>query len=199
MRTMVSLIDFLRKPKGGILISLDAGRSRGRNSLVRELVKRPLETGHAIKFSLTHSHRFILNGLVNANQILGEEVFKLADWIAVGEYVYDKEGGRHQAFYSPVRNVAVFGETVRADERIQVEQSLKYSQAEAKKLWNTASLKEVDQWMLGQEYGKCTPTFLLHPIILFTPGSTIRHFTFPSQPQLREARKSDDTPRTFYI
>lgn len=40
--------------------------------------------------------RFVLNGLINANQILGEEVFKLEDWRVIGEYVYDEEGGRHQ-------------------------------------------------------------------------------------------------------
>lgn len=51
----------------------------------------------------------------------------------------------------------MLGEAVKAHERIQVEQSLKYSQPGATKLWNTASLKEVDQWILGEEYGKCTP------------------------------------------
>lgn len=67
-----------------------------------------------------------------------------------------------EAFYSPVKDVVVLGETVEAHERIQVEQSLKYSKPGATKLWNTASLKEVDQWMLGEEYGElhCTPSFL---------------------------------------
>lgn len=109
--------------------------------------------------ALTQSHRFILNGLANANSILGKEVFKLDEWRAIGEYVYDEEGGRHQAFYSPVKDVVIFGETIQAYSRIQVEQSLKYSQAEAKRLWNTANLREVDQWMLGQEYGECTSTY----------------------------------------
>ncbi|GKT85540.1 hypothetical protein Ct61P_03390 [Colletotrichum tofieldiae] len=71
---------------------------------------------------------FILNGLANANEILGEEAFKLSDWEVIGEYVYDEEGGRHQAFYSPVRDTYVMGTLVKQHERIQVEQSLKYSQ-----------------------------------------------------------------------
>lgn len=109
--------------------------------------------------------RFILNGLVNANQILGEEVFKVEDWRVIGEYVYDDEGGRHQAFYSPVKDAVIFGETIKAHERIQVEQSLKYSQPAATKLWNTAGLTELDKWELGEEYGKFTPGFVLCCII----------------------------------
>lgn len=142
--------------------------------------------------SLTHSPRFLLNGLANANQILGEQVFKPEDWKAIGEYVYDEEGGRHQAFYSPVKEVVVFGETVQAYERVQVEQSLKYSQAEAKHLWNTAGLKEIDQWMLGQEYGEYTVhTF---PIIHHDPRFLL---LFPAQPQQHCCAESYDTPHTF--
>lgn len=126
---------------------------------------------------LIRSCSFILNGLANANQILGEEVFKLEDWRAIGEYVYDEQGGRHQAFYSPVKDVVVFGETVKAGQRIQVEQSLKYSELEAKKLWNTASLKEVDQWLLGQEYGEYTSFAIL--FITTTPGSCDVTFSRP--------------------
>lgn len=196
---------FPPRPKGVILTALGTDRSRGRNSLVREPVVHPQMAVYPMTSPLTHSYRFILNGLVNANQILGEEVFNLADWKAIGEYVYDKEGGRHQAFYSPVKNVTVFGETVRADERIQVEQSLKYSQAEAKTLWNTSSLKEVDQWMLGQEYGKCT-----HPLSLFIIRSPsfyprFRNKTFfafsgssAGRPATGQGR-SDDTPRPHTI
>lgn len=69
-----------------------------------------------------------------------------------------------EAFYSPIKDVVVLGETIEAHERIQVEQSLKYSKPGATKLWNTASLKEVDQWMVGEEYGECTYT----PSFLFT-------------------------------
>lgn len=75
----------------------------------------------------------------------------------IGEYVYDEDGGRHQAFYSPLKDVVVLGEAIKAQERIQVEQSLKYSQASVTKLWKGASLEKVDCWMLGQEYGESPP------------------------------------------
>ncbi|EXF81440.1 hypothetical protein CFIO01_13296 [Colletotrichum fioriniae PJ7] len=99
------------------------------------------------------THAFILNGLANANEILGEEAFKLKDWEVIGEYVYDDEGGRHQAFYSPVRDTYVLGALVRQHERIQVEQSLKYSQLGAENLWNMAGLVETNCWTKGTEHG----------------------------------------------
>ncbi|ROW14517.1 hypothetical protein VPNG_03158 [Cytospora leucostoma] len=118
-----------------------------------DLCKEPDKIYHAYNDREGVTHEFILNGLVHANRILGEEAFKLRDWRVLGEYVYDDAGGRHQAFYSPVRDVVVLGETIKANERIQVEQSLKYSQVAATKLWNMAGMTTVDQWSLGQEYG----------------------------------------------
>lgn len=79
----------------------------------------------------------------------------------IGEYVYDDEGGRHQAFYSPVQDAVIFGDTIKAHERVQVEQSLKYSQPAATKLWNTAGLAQIDKWALGEEYGESIPGSLL--------------------------------------
>ncbi|KAK1962549.1 hypothetical protein LY78DRAFT_586434 [Colletotrichum sublineola] len=99
------------------------------------------------------THTFILNGLANVNEILGEEAFKLSDWEVIGEYVYDEEGGRHQAFYSPVRDTHVMGALVKQHERIQVEQSLKYSQLGAENLWNMAGLVETACWSKGNEHG----------------------------------------------
>lgn len=109
--------------------------------------------------------------MVHANQVLGEEAFKLQDWRVIGEYVKDDEGGRHQAFYSPVRDVVVLGETIKANERIQVEQSLKYSQEAATKLWDMAHVTEVDQWAQDQEYGE------------LIPDSTLYHFSSLVLPQ----------------
>lgn len=88
----------------------------------------------------------MLNGLLHANRILGRTVFDLSDWKVIGEYVYDKEGGRHQAFYSPTRNINLLGIDFRAGERIQVEQSLKFSATEAHRLWKDSGLEEVDRW-----------------------------------------------------
>ena len=108
---------------------------------------------HAFSAS-ADSIRFILNGLEHANEILGEEAFKLDDWRVIGEYVYDAEGGRHQAFYAPKRDVVVMGETIRPHERIQVEQSLKFSLEECEGLWSEAGLKEIESWMnVDGDYG----------------------------------------------
>lgn len=99
--------------------------------------------------------RFILNGLTHANRLLGAKVFNEAEWRVVGEYVFDEEGGRHQAFYSPLREMTVLGTVVRPHERIQVEQSVKYSQKDAERLWSASGLQAVQRWTTrGDEYGK---------------------------------------------
>ncbi|KAI2621365.1 DUF323 domain protein [Xylaria nigripes] len=116
------------------------------------------------------THEFILNGLEHANQILEEPVFKLKDWKVVGEYLYDNEGGRHQAFYAPVHDTLVMGETIKAGERIQVEQSFKYSNEACDRLWNSAGLLETSRWMTDdQDYGlhlliKNPLSFSLNPL-----------------------------------
>lgn len=93
---------------------------------------------------------------MNANRILKEPVFKLDDWRVIGEYVFDKDGGRHQAFYAPVKDLSILGVRIQKDERVQVEQSLKYSPAETKTLWEQAGLKEVGRWTASKdEYSMC--------------------------------------------
>jgi len=91
--------------------------------------------------------------------VLGETVFEEGDWRVIGEYVYDAEGGRHQAFYAPYRDTTVLGELVRPHERIQVEESLKWSPEETQKLWKAAGLAEIGKWMRGNEYGEFGPGF----------------------------------------
>ncbi|KAL1888185.1 Ergothioneine biosynthesis protein 1 [Sporothrix stenoceras] len=92
------------------------------------------------------THRFVLNGLVNANRILGKETFNLADWRVIGEYVHDIDGGRHQAFYAPTREIEVLGQNIQPHERVQIEQSVKYSPAEADYLWRSAGMTESYKW-----------------------------------------------------
>jgi uncharacterized SAM-dependent methyltransferase len=105
-------------------------------------------------------NRFILNGLLHANDILGEKVFKLEDWKVIGEYVYDDEGGRHQAFYSPIRDLRFKDIHFKVGERIQVEQSLKYSTAETAQLWKTSGLNEAGRWSASSEaYSKRSPVY----------------------------------------
>ncbi|CCF46010.1 hypothetical protein CH063_14895 [Colletotrichum higginsianum] len=150
------------------------------------------------------THAFILNGLANANEILGEEAFKLSDWEVIGEYVYDEEGGRHQAFYSPVRDTCVMGTLVKQHERIQVEQSLKYSQLGAENLWNMAGLIETNCWAKGNEHGKSTLgfscfVFRAQPQVIgaeggYTPSFTRERVLHPNKPPPRLA--TDVEPMT---
>ncbi|KAI1180739.1 DUF323 domain protein [Nemania sp. FL0916] len=100
------------------------------------------------------THEFILNGLQHANEILGEPVFNPEVWRVIGEYVYDHEGGCHRAFYSPVQDTVVMGETIKTHDRIQVEHSFKYSKGARDRLWKSAGVLETGRWMTeDQEYG----------------------------------------------
>lgn len=99
--------------------------------------------------------RFVLNGLTHANEILGEEAFNVEEWQVTGEYVYDVDGGRHQAFVSPLEVSSVLGHIIKPHERIKIEQSLKYSDVGVDKLWKMAGLSEVTKWSHNDEYGMC--------------------------------------------
>lgn len=81
---------------------------------------------------------FYYNGLINANKLLGKEVFSRADWKVIGEY--DEDSGRHQAFYSPVKDVVVEGIPIKAGEKIRFEESYKYSLLQSSELWERAGL-----------------------------------------------------------
>lgn len=94
-----------------------------------------------------------MNGLSNANSVYGKEIFYVPDWRVIGEYVYDDEGGRHQAFISPLKEVTVLGSVIKAHERIKIEQSLKYSKASADDLWRNAGFRETQTWTRNGEYG----------------------------------------------
>ena len=84
------------------------------------------------------THKFIRNGLVHANRLLGKEVFKQSDWYVVGEYNAAKQC--HQAFYIAKHDIVVEGITIKAGEKIRVEESYKYSAAQSRELWQSAGL-----------------------------------------------------------
>ncbi|EJT79063.1 hypothetical protein GGTG_04152 [Gaeumannomyces tritici R3-111a-1] len=99
------------------------------------------------------THQFILNGLVHANRILGEEAFHVADWRVIGEYVYDDQGGRHQAWYTPIRDTWAMGQLVPVGERVFVERSVKFTPSDREKLWRDSGVAEAGRWAHGTEYG----------------------------------------------
>lgn len=93
---------------------------------------------HAYNDKQGTTHKFILNGLMHANKLMGKEVFRKDDWKVIGEY--DEVAGRHQAFYSPVRDVVVEETLIRAGEKIRVEESYKYSLLQSNELWQRTGL-----------------------------------------------------------
>ena len=81
---------------------------------------------------------FTLNGLKNANRILGTEAFKADEWDAFGEFV--EEDGYHRAFVSPLKDVVIDGVELKKGERIRIEESWKFSAEEIQHLWNESGL-----------------------------------------------------------
>ena len=94
---------------------------------------------HAYNDERGTTHKFVLNGLMHANKLMGKEVFRKDDWKVIGEY--DETAGRHQAFCSPVRDVMVEETLIRAGERIRIEESYKYSLLQSNELWQHAGLQ----------------------------------------------------------
>ncbi|CAG8949217.1 hypothetical protein HYFRA_00004841 [Hymenoscyphus fraxineus] len=87
-----------------------------------------------------------MNGLVHANHLLGEQAFDPNDWEVIGEYVYDSTGSRHQASYAPKHDIMYKDILIKAEERVKVEESLKYSAKDAVELWEAAGLQETNHW-----------------------------------------------------
>ena len=113
-------------PSDSMLVGLDA-------------CKDPEKVFKAYNDSEGVTHQFNINGLVRANAVLGFDAFHVGDWDAFG--VYDEVNGRHEAFYSPRKDININGTTLRKGERILFEQSYKFSPQESTDLWLHAGLK----------------------------------------------------------
>jgi L-histidine Nalpha-methyltransferase / hercynylcysteine S-oxide synthase len=87
---------------------------------------------------------FELNGLRNVNKILGKEEFKEGEWDYVGEY--DAEGGRHEAWFVPLKDVTVCDINFNKGEKILVERSYKYNKREVQELWEKSGVVEAGHW-----------------------------------------------------
>jgi len=99
------------------------------------------------------THEFILNGLTHANELIGREVFHVPDWNVIGEY--DEQAGRHHAFVVPSKDVTVEGVTIKANEKVRIEESYKYDAAQRRRLWSDAGVVEGVRWTnAGGNYGK---------------------------------------------
>jgi L-histidine Nalpha-methyltransferase / hercynylcysteine S-oxide synthase len=103
------------------------------------------------------THNFTANGLKHANRLLGYEAFKPEDWEAIGEY--DEAGARHRAFVMPKRELQVEGVALHEGERIRIEESYKYGQAQAGELWSRSGVMVDSIYANDASYGRglCLP------------------------------------------
>lgn len=140
-----SIGNFKRHEAGPFMRSVVDSLQAGDNLIIGlDACKDPERVYHAYNDRDGTTHAFILNGLQNANRILGTEAFKPDEWQVIGEF--DVENGRHHALVSPLKDVTVDGVAIRAGERLRIEESYKYSAEEARNLWDYAQLAEGTIW-----------------------------------------------------
>lgn len=90
------------------------------------------------------TREFELNGLRNANKVLGSEEFKDGDWEYVGEY--DATEGRHEAWFVPLKDVKVCNINFKKGDKVLAERSYKYGKREVQELWERSAVVEVGHW-----------------------------------------------------
>lgn len=90
------------------------------------------------------THKFILNGLSQANRVLGEKFFDLDDWKVIGKFNVEK--GCHQAYLTPTKDISLPGSIILQGDEIRIEESYKYSVDEVESLWEAAGLTAGPSW-----------------------------------------------------
>nr|POE72323.1 ergothioneine biosynthesis protein 1 [Quercus suber] len=97
------------------------------------------------------THEFTMNGLRHANNLLGYEAFRDGEWEAIGEY--DEEGGRHRAFVVPTKDLTLGDVPMRKGEKVRIEESYKYNQAQSDALWTAAGVTPGTAWSNDGNHG----------------------------------------------
>ncbi|KAL2817132.1 C-type lectin protein [Aspergillus granulosus] len=115
------------------------------------------------------TRKFYENGLANANQVLGGEVFRSGEWEVLTEY--DDIEGCHKAFYVPTKDVTIDGVHIKQGERLIFEEAYKYSPAKREKLWHDAGLIE------GAKFSSSSGDYHLHLL----HSAAFQLLTSPSQ------------------
>ena len=106
--------------------------------------KDPFKIWRAYNDSQGVTRDFELNGLRNANKILGSQQFKTGEWEYVGEY--DAVGGRHEAWFVASEDVRICDVDFKKGQKVLVERSYKYGKPEVQELWEKAGVLEVGRW-----------------------------------------------------
>ncbi|KAF2240140.1 hypothetical protein EV356DRAFT_438136 [Viridothelium virens] len=137
------------RPEAGEFLKMCRGALGTRDQLIVGVdgCKEPNRVFHAYNDREGVTHAFVLNGLRQANRLLGTDAFKRDDWKVFGEY--DAEAGRHQAFVYPTQDVIIEGVCIKQGERCRIEHSYKYSDDESERLWEDAGFVEATRWSNG--------------------------------------------------
>ncbi|KAL8921218.1 MAG: hypothetical protein Q9208_005829 [Pyrenodesmia sp. 3 TL-2023] len=138
---------------------------------------------HAYNDRAGKTHEFVLNGLLHANRLLRKDAFKLKDWRVIGEY--DRTTGRHQAFYSPLKDLVIDGAYIEAGEKMRIEESYKYSPTQRDELWSSAGA--VQQAC----FGNSSNDYHLHVLAKRTPALPLNPIEYAAQavPSLEEFKQ----------
>ncbi|KAL9124708.1 MAG: hypothetical protein Q9217_005992, partial [Psora testacea] len=96
---------------------------------------------------------FIINGLSNANSVLGYEAFQTEEWAVIGEW----SNGCWNQNLVPVVDVMFEGVCIKAGDRVHVVQSKKYDGDQKQQLWKAAGLKELYGWSCTDRSFGCDP------------------------------------------
>lgn len=99
----------------------------------------PQKVYRAYNDSKNVTREFYMNGLANANSILGFEAFKREEWDVLG--VYDEANGCHKAYFIPRKDLTIGGLSFTKGEKIFFEQAFKYPEQDYEALWQQAGLK----------------------------------------------------------
>lgn len=113
-------------PDDSLLIGIDA-------------CKDPQKVYRAYNDSKNVTQEFYMNGLANANSILGFEAFKREEWDVLG--VYDETNGCHKAYFVPTKDITIKGLSFKKGEKVFFEQAFKYGKQDYEALWQQSGLK----------------------------------------------------------
>lgn len=137
------------------------------------------------------THEFVLNGLKHANKLLGHDEFHIPDWIVIGEY--DQQAGRHHAFVVPNKDVTILGTTIKADEKVRIEESYKYDSAQSDALWRRAKLSEGARWTNASgDYGEPSNLFAAVKGIAEHDADSILALHFLNRPKISYPLKAEE-------
>ncbi|KAL4936797.1 hypothetical protein BDV06DRAFT_233019 [Aspergillus oleicola] len=96
------------------------------------------------------NHRFVKNGLVRANKVMGHEAFDLDNWDVQGHW--DKDNGVHSQYYYTRAPTSLDGVSFPAGHKWVAARSHKYDSEDQKRLLKRAGLTLLDSWSSENQY-----------------------------------------------